>query len=327
MIESDIADFHAAFATQGWDKSLSCLEGYYKGQQEGKHQVFVATVGDEVAGYTVLLPQIRGGTYPISTPEICDFSVLEKYQRKGVGNAIMDAAEKAASEFSDTVALSVGLHSGYGAAQRIYVKRGYIPDGSGAWYQGKPHPQYAPCVLDDDLLIYMSKRLEQRENYNVEIREASLDDLRKIWDKNIVDNPGDDRWVAWADEYIGYNTKYMAKTFVINVDGKLVGEGTLLFSPECSAICGRVTLADGSGTANINALRNSKEYEGHGYVSQMVRVMEDYARNKGITTLTIGVEAQQVRNLAIYLHWGYTKLVHSEVEENELVLYYAKELK
>jgi hypothetical protein len=61
--------------------------------------------------------------------------------------------------FSDIVALGVGLHSGYGAAQRIYVKRGYIPDGNGAWYQGKQHPQYAPCVLDDDLIIYMSKRL------------------------------------------------------------------------------------------------------------------------------------------------------------------------
>jgi ribosomal protein S18 acetylase RimI-like enzyme len=239
----------------------------------------------------------------------------------------MDAAEKTASEFSDIVALSAGLHSGYGAAQRIYVKRGYIPDGSGAWYKGKPHPQYAPCVLDDDLLIYMSKRLERREYYNVEIREASLDDLRKIWDKNIADNPGDDRWLAWADEYIGYNTKDMAKTFVICVDGEPIGEGTLLFSPECSAIGGREQLANGRDTANINALRISKEYEGRGYVSQMVRMMEDYARNKEITTLTIGVEAQEARNLAIYLHWGYTKFVHSEVEDNELVLYYAKELK
>jgi hypothetical protein len=61
MIESDISDFHTAFNAQRWDKPISVLAGYYKGQQEGKHQVFVAAFGDEVAGYTVLLPQIRGG--------------------------------------------------------------------------------------------------------------------------------------------------------------------------------------------------------------------------------------------------------------------------
>ncbi|MDR0929717.1 MAG: GNAT family N-acetyltransferase [Oscillospiraceae bacterium] len=162
MLEGDIADFHAAIAAQGWDKPLSVLEDYYAGQQAGKHQVFVATVGEEVAGYTVLIPQSRGGHFATGTPEICDFIVLMKYQRKGIGHTILDAAEEAASAYSDTVALGVGLHSGYGAAQRIYAKRGYIPDGSGVWYQGKPLAPYAPCINDDDLIIYLSKRLERR---------------------------------------------------------------------------------------------------------------------------------------------------------------------
>ena len=55
--------------------------------------------------------------------------------------------------------LAVGVHSGYGAAQRIYVKRGYIPDGTGVWYQGKQLEQYAPCVNDDDLLLFMAKEV------------------------------------------------------------------------------------------------------------------------------------------------------------------------
>lgn len=53
----------------------------------------------------------------------------------------------------------VGVHSGYGPAQRLYVKRGYNFDGSGVWYQGKQLDQYAPCVNDDDLLLYMAKDL------------------------------------------------------------------------------------------------------------------------------------------------------------------------
>ena len=71
----------------------------------------------------------------------------------------MDAVEGEAAKISDTVYLAVGVHSGYGAAQRIYVKRGYIPDGNGAWYQGKILDQYAPCCNDDDLLLFLSKKL------------------------------------------------------------------------------------------------------------------------------------------------------------------------
>jgi GNAT superfamily N-acetyltransferase len=167
MKESDIADLHAAFAAQGWDKPLAVLESYFNGQQDGKHQVFVAVFDNEVAGYAVLIPQIRGGSYPIGTPEICDFNVLIKYQRQGVGTAIMDAAEKAAGEFADIVALGVGLHSGYGTAQRIYVKRGYIPDGKGVCYKGKMLEQYVNCINDDDLNIYMSKRLERYAGFSI----------------------------------------------------------------------------------------------------------------------------------------------------------------
>ena len=53
------------------------------------------------------------------------------------------------------------MHSGYGAAQRLYVNRGYNFDGSGVWYQGKQLGQYEPCVNDDDLLLFMSKKLRE----------------------------------------------------------------------------------------------------------------------------------------------------------------------
>lgn len=61
--------------------------------------------------------------------------------------------------FADTVCLGVGLHSGYGAAQRMYVLRGYVPDGSGVWYEGCVWDQYAPCVNDDELNLFLSKKL------------------------------------------------------------------------------------------------------------------------------------------------------------------------
>lgn len=72
----------------------------------------------------------------------------------------MDVAEEIALQYSDTVYLGVGVHCGYGSAQRMYVKRGYILDGSGVWYGNKVCEQYTDCCNDDDLVLYLSKKLE-----------------------------------------------------------------------------------------------------------------------------------------------------------------------
>ena len=75
--------------------------------------------------------------------------------------ASQEAAEKAAASSGSAVTLGVGLHSGYGPAQRLYVKRGYIPDGSGVWFRDQPLDPYADCRNDDELILYMSKKLKR----------------------------------------------------------------------------------------------------------------------------------------------------------------------
>ena len=157
-------------------------------------------------------------------------------------------------------------------------------------------------------------------------RKATPEDLERIWNWNIADNPGDARWGAWKREFIENNQNGNCATFVIVSDGEPIGEGTLLFSPTCKAIGGRTRLADHTTIANINALRIRKEYEGKGYVSALVCLMECYAREHGYEKLTIGVEAVETRNLGIYLHWGYGTFVLSEIEDDTLVLYYAKNI-
>lgn len=84
-----------------------------------------------------------------------------------------------------------------------------------------------------------------------EYKPASPADLEAIWNKDIAQNAGDGRYTAWKSEYIGYNRDGMARTFVVLRCGEPVGQGTLLFSPECKAVAGRTVLADGKATANI----------------------------------------------------------------------------
>ena len=160
MIKSDIQGFVDAFAEQNWHKPVELLNDYYHQQEKGEKFVIVAEVNSEVAGYVTLLPHTEVGPYAYKNiPEIVDFNVLIKFQKRGIGNKIMDVAEGIAKENSDSVSLAVGLHYGYGSAQRMYVKRGYIPDGTGAWYKGEKLEQYAKCENDDDLVLYFLKQL------------------------------------------------------------------------------------------------------------------------------------------------------------------------
>ena len=161
MEEADAQIFTEEEIAQGWHADISKYLTRIKDQAEGKCVSLTAVYEGHPAGYVNVYKTGLGGAFDgKGWPEIVDFGVLEKYQRKGIGSKLMDAAEQIAGQYADTVWLGVGLHSGYGSAQRMYVKRGYIPDGSGVWYQGKPCEQYESGIAnDDDLVLFLSKRL------------------------------------------------------------------------------------------------------------------------------------------------------------------------
>ncbi len=160
MNESDPAVFAKEETAQGWDSSEDKFNMRLKDMSEGKCIPITAEFCGERAGYINVYPDCEWGAFGgKGYPEIVDFGVLEKFRRQGVGSKLMDIAEQIAAEYADTVYLGVGLHSGYGSAQRMYVKRGYIPDGSGVWYADKICPQYADCKNDDELNLYLSKKL------------------------------------------------------------------------------------------------------------------------------------------------------------------------
>ena len=146
---------------QGWDATVDKYEMRLKHQAEGKSISLVAEYQGNVAGYINVYPASEWGAFAgKGLPEIMDFGVLEKYRKHGIGGKLMDVAEQIAAIYSDTVYLGVGLNSDYGSAQRMYIKRGYIPDGTGVWYQDKVCEQYAECCNDDVLVLYLSKRLK-----------------------------------------------------------------------------------------------------------------------------------------------------------------------
>ncbi len=152
-----IADAEIA---QGWHVSAQKFRNRLEDARAGRAIALVATCAGRPVGYINIYPNSTSGAFGgKGYPEIVDFGVLECYRNRGIGTILMDVAEEIAGTYADVVYLGVGLHSGYGSAQRMYVRRGYIPDGSGVWYGDKVCEPYAPCTNDDDLVLYLSKRL------------------------------------------------------------------------------------------------------------------------------------------------------------------------
>lgn len=160
MEAADVEPITNAEIAQGWHSTTDKLFMRLNDKKEKNAVCLAAEYMGSIAGYVFVYPDSRWGAFANKGyPEIVDFSVLEKCRRKGVGGKLMDVAEEIAKTYSGTVYLGVGLHSGYGSAQRMYVKRGYIPDGSGAWYGDKICEPYEACRNDDDLILYFSKKL------------------------------------------------------------------------------------------------------------------------------------------------------------------------
>ena len=159
MIESDIQHLSQGFINQGWPSRGEILARYFLEQESGEREVLVAGIDGAVAGYITILPSAKHGPFAEVYPELSDFNVFEPFRNQGVGNQLLEEAENRVKLFSDKVTLGVGLHSGYGPAQRLYIKRGYIPDGSGVWYRNQPLEMNAVCEDIGELVLYLSKIL------------------------------------------------------------------------------------------------------------------------------------------------------------------------
>jgi GNAT superfamily N-acetyltransferase len=148
----------AAFDEIGWNKPESQYRRYLDEQEAGTRDVLVATVGGEFAGYVTVR-----WTSPYEPfdgmPEIQDFNVLPKFRRRGIGSALMDAAEALVAERSPVVGIGVGLYADYGTAQRMYVRRGYLPDGRGLIYDGRQVPPMETIRNDDSATLMFTKQL------------------------------------------------------------------------------------------------------------------------------------------------------------------------
>lgn len=161
LLPRDPAAFEAVFTAQGWHKPASQFMRYLELQSTGERDILVAVhPSDALIGYLTIQWQSNYAPFRAAKiPEIVDFNVLKRFQRQGYGSVLMDEAENRITAVSTFAGIGVGLHADYGAAQILYVKRGYVPDGRGIMQDSKFLTYGDQAEVNDDLVLHLTKRL------------------------------------------------------------------------------------------------------------------------------------------------------------------------
>ena len=134
---------------------------YLADHTEPEGASLVATNGHDVVGYVAILWESNfAGFRDCGIPLVHQVAVAGPFRRQGVATLLMDAAEQLARERGiAALGITVGLFDEYGPAQRLYGRRGYIPDGRGACRGQRPLSKGTRVTMDDDLIMWLTKDL------------------------------------------------------------------------------------------------------------------------------------------------------------------------
>ncbi len=165
----DIGALYAVSSAMGAAVEKGYFERCLSEQEAGTRRVFVAEVsghtsagpGHTVAGYVFL--NFMPGYSPFrrfGIPEIQDLSVIPTLRQQGIGGRLIDHCVEAARMAGHAeLGIGVGLHARFGAAQRLYVGRGFVPDGQGIVYDDEAVSAGELRPVDDLLALKMTKKL------------------------------------------------------------------------------------------------------------------------------------------------------------------------
>lgn len=157
----DVVEIPRLAGGPAWNGGAAKWERYWREHQAGARTCLVAHDGRRVVAYASVVWTSQHAPFAeTGVPEIQDVVVAEDWRRRGVGERLMSACEalvRAAGHAE--VGLGVGLYADYGAAQRLYVRRGYLPDGAGLTWNNKPAEPGAMVRVDDDLVLWLRRPL------------------------------------------------------------------------------------------------------------------------------------------------------------------------
>lgn len=140
---------------------------------------------------------------------------------------------------------------------------------------------------------------------------ATKEEMLKQFDYEISIHPESrSNWETWKEEASlipeGHRVTYLGV-----LDGEVISEATAAITEY--TIQNADMLVD-SDTAYLFAFRTKKAYQGKGYFGILFRFMLDDLKKRGYKRVTIGVEPEELRNKAIYAHFGFNEYIKNAIE-------------
>ncbi len=159
MEEQDCRLIAEVFSKEEHSTPIKLYQSYFQQKKSDIRDIIIAWHKGQVIGYVTIVWESNYEDFKEQhIPEIKDIRVLPEYQRQGIASRLMDEAEKRVAEFGAYCAAGVGLSETYAAAQSLYAKRGYVPDGKGIFYMDQDILN-DQLEVDDNQGLMMIKRL------------------------------------------------------------------------------------------------------------------------------------------------------------------------
>jgi GNAT superfamily N-acetyltransferase len=160
-VDESNAESAVRFLTEWVSDGEAEARGYLADHAEPEGASLVAVCGHDVAGYAAIVWESNfAGFRDRGIPLLHQIAVAGPFRRQGVATLLMDAAEQLARDRGVvTLGITVGLFDEYGPAQRLYARRGYVPDGRGACQGQVPLRKGMRVTMDHDLIIWLTKDL------------------------------------------------------------------------------------------------------------------------------------------------------------------------
>ena len=317
MEEADAQILYDEYTAQGWHPDIAYYHMRMREHAEGKCVALTAVCGGRPAGAVYLYFNADEGPFKgKGWPIIVDLSVLKKYQRHGIGGRLMDAAERIARQHADTVCLGVGVCDSYGSAQRMYVKRGYIPDGSGVWYQDKQCVQYETvCTVDDDLILFLYKKLNAQSSRTGDQAAETPEGVKRAEaaDAETAAALACELWpghtpAEMTDEFEQLLAGNDGAVFLCRKDGRAVGFA------QCQLRHDYVEGTDSSPVGYLEGIYVKEEARRQGIARALLKACEQWAGEQGCTEFASDCELTNVESQGFHRAVGFR-------EANRLVAY------
>ena len=160
VTQSELPDIIELFTKHVYGGNHAEAMEHFDDHAQRQGDTFIASVDGTLAGYVT----IRWVSHNVYFREnnisfIHHLEVFPAFQRRGIADRLLDSAETLIATRATQAGISVGIVGACGPAQKLYARRGYIPDGRGVCHHHRPITLGEQLTIDHDLIIWMIKDL------------------------------------------------------------------------------------------------------------------------------------------------------------------------